>query len=110
MKIMVIQYDYFTGHPNSVKPQLDRSLRAYSGKNSGVKVGITSDPKRRASQHSGDGWDRLIVKYKTSSVNYINQIEKYLIDHHWDSVTNQRGGGGGPNANGPYYLYFLIRK
>ncbi len=51
----------------------------------------------------------MIVKYRTSSVNFINQIEAFLIDRHWDYIKNLVGGGGGANGEGPYYLYVLLK-
>lgn len=45
-------------------------------------------------------------KYHTSYVNFINEMEKIIIDHHWEIITNEVSGGGGPNGKTPpYYLY-----
>ena len=45
-----------------------------------------------------------------SSVNSINEMEKIIIDHHWEIITNEVSGGGGPNGKTPpYYLYILIK-
>jgi hypothetical protein len=63
-------------------------------------------------EHSKTGpkWDSMIVKYETTSVNFVNKLEKLLIDNHWDYITNEIGGGGGPTGKGNQYLYILIKK
>ena len=108
---MELHEDYWTGNINDVIESLNRSIAQYIRNNKKVKIGITCNPQRRIKEHSSskENWDRMIIKYKTSSVNYINQIEKILIDNHWDYITNEVAGGGGPNGNPPYYLYVLLK-
>ena len=109
---MELEYDNWTGKFNEVKTALIRSVAQYNVHYSKLKIGITNNPERRVVEHdkANLGWKKMIVKYQTSSVNYINEMEKIIIDHHWDIVANEVGGGGGPNAKtGPYYLYFLLK-
>ena len=109
---MEVIYKGWTGPLNIVREPLIRSIGQYTRHYSKVKVGITSDPERRSRDHqrSTQRWNTMVVKYKTSSVNFINQLEKIIIDHHWDYIENEIGGGGGPNAkHGPYYLYVLLK-
>lgn len=109
---MFVKYDYWEGHISSVLYQLQQSVCAYTQHYHKVKIGITCNPERRLSEHyrSKHEWDQMVIKYKTTSVKYINQIEKLLIDSNWNYVTNERGGGGGPNGEPPYYLYVLLKK
>ncbi|MCO6175366.1 hypothetical protein NHF50_09955 [Flavobacterium sp. NRK F10] len=104
-------YEYQTGTFNDVKESLIRSIAQYLRHYNKVKVGITSNPLNRFSQHSnsGKGWKKMIVKYETSSVSYINEMEKLLIDNFSDLLQNEIGGGGGPNGKPPYYLYLLLK-
>lgn len=108
---MELRYDYWTGNFGSVKTSLIKSIQRYAYLYDNVKIGITSNPDSRKNKHrsSGQGWQKMIVKYETSSVRYINEMEKLLIDHHWEVITNLRGGGGGPNGSPPYYLYVLVK-
>ncbi len=109
---MDLKEDYWTGSINDVKDSLIRSVAQYVRHYSVVKVGITNDPKRRCGEHlrSGLGWKHMVVKYKTSSVNFVNQLETVIVDHHFDRVANERSGGGGPNGStGPYYLYVIVK-
>lgn len=65
--------------------------------------------RKREHQRSSKKWERMVVKYKTCSVNSINRIETIFVDHHWEYLQNEVGGGGGPNGNAPYFLYVLLR-
>lgn len=108
---MKLEVDYWTGNINDVIESLNRSIAQHIRNNTKVKIGITCDPERRYKEHSlsKENWDRMVVKYKTSSVNYINELEKKLIAHHWEYIKNEVAGGGGPNGTPPYYLYLLIK-
>ncbi|MBU3660379.1 MAG: hypothetical protein FGM14_10940 [Flavobacteriales bacterium] len=106
---MTLHYDYFSGHLYSVETSLKKSVAVYTRKYYRVKIGITNNPERRAKEHARNGtWKRMIVKYYTTSVKYINDMERIIISHHWDRVENEVGGGGGPNGRAPYYLYVLV--
>jgi hypothetical protein len=106
---MQVNYSYWTGHLTNVETSLKKSVAAYIRLGYAVKIGITNNPERRAKEHARKGtWKRMIVKYYTTSVKYINDMERIIIAHHWDRVENEVGGGGGPNGSGPYYLYVLV--
>jgi len=107
---MKLEYNFWTGHIESVETSLKKSVAAYIRLGYSVKIGITNHPERRASQHSKDAkWIKMVVKYKTNSISYINTMERILIDHHWFNIENEIGGGGGPNGKkGPYFLYVLL--
>lgn len=109
---MELVYDYWTGNFENVKASLIRSIAQYNVHHKKIKIGITNNPETRKSQHENArlGWNKMIVKYHTSSVNYINEMEKIIIDHHWDIVENEVGGGGRPNGKtSPYFLYVLLK-
>ncbi|MCG8573371.1 MAG: GIY-YIG nuclease family protein [Flavobacteriales bacterium] len=108
---MDLEYDYWTGSLNDVKASLKRSVAQYIRNHKKVKIGITNNPERRKNQHAGsdEKWDKMIVKYQTFSINFIDQLEKLLIDEYWDYIQNEIGGGGGPKGDPPYYLYVLLK-
>ena len=108
---MKLEYDYWTGSINEVSESLIRSVGQYTRYYGKVKIGITNNPERRMREHqrSSIRWGKMVVKYRTSSVNFINQLEKLLINYHWDYIKNEIGGGGGPNGKEPYYLYLLLK-
>lgn len=78
---MELKYDYWTGNFSYVKTLLIRSIQRYAYLYDNVKIGITSNPDARKSKHksSGQGWKKMIIKYETSSVRYINEMEKLLM-------------------------------
>lgn len=111
--IMELIYDYWKGKPSEVNTSLKRSISQYTRYYSNVKIGITCRPKDRLRQHNKMNldWEKMIIKYETSSINFINKIEKDHIDYQWEFVTNLRAGGGGPNGKtGPFFLYVLLKK
>ena len=110
---MELIYDYWKGKPSEVKTSLKRSISQYTRHYSKIKIGITCRPKDRLRQHHKMNlkWEKMIIKYETTSVNFINKIEKEHIDYQWEYITNQRTGGGGPNGKkGPFFLYVLLKK
>ncbi|GAB5565176.1 MAG: hypothetical protein Wins2KO_22390 [Winogradskyella sp.] len=108
---MEIEYNFWTGSINEVKVSLIRSVGQFTRHYRNVKIGITNNPERRVSEYKRDSrrWNKMIVKYKTSSINFINQLEKILIEYHWNYIKNEIAGGGGPNGKPPYYLYILLK-
>ena len=109
---MVLEYDYWTGSLNQVLETLTRSIGQYIRHYRKVKIGITSNPAKRAYQHNRSKmkWDFMVVKYETSSTNFIKQLERILIDHNWEYIQNEIGGGGGSLGPGKKYLYVLLKK
>jgi hypothetical protein len=107
---MIILDKFITGHITDVESSLKKSVSAYFRKGYKLKIGITNNPKLRANKHGQTGrWKVMILKYQTSSVRYINEIERIIIEHHWDYIENEVAGGGGSNGKeGPYYLYILL--
>lgn len=105
---MVI-YDYWTGRPNEIIASLNRSVAQYIRNHTEIKIGITNHPERRFKQHrQNKDWDKMIVKYSTTSIRNVAYLEKALIEYHWAYITNQISGGGGPSGQPPYYLYVLL--
>lgn len=111
---MTIFYSYYTGTPVAVLTGLKQSIAQYRKSHTAFKIGITADPNQRWSQHSNSSdWDRMVVVYKTTSYNFVTQVEKELIAYtfEWDGSENQVGGGGGKPADATvYYVYFLLKK
>lgn len=108
----MVEYNEVTGHPNVIWDKLNRKVNGYKGKNKKIKIGITGrNPQKRFYEHLQTyQWKRMVVIYKTSSVNYANTIEKWLVEYHSEHVENLKNGGGSyhlPNE-GPNYVYILI--
>ena len=72
---MHLTYKCISGQPSNVTASLSRSLSQFERYYSQVKIGITSNPERRANEHAQQGWQRMVVKYKTSSLRNANTVE-----------------------------------
>lgn len=105
---MELKYDYWTGQFEDIKGSLIRNISQYSINNNAIKIGITSNPERKIKEHldSNLGWKKMVIKYQTSSVNYINVMEEILINYHWEYTNNERNMF---NQSKFYYLYILIK-
>lgn len=101
-----------TGHLNRLEARLRRRVGGFCRWWRWIKVGITTNPKLRAKQHfvKDPEWCELVVLWKTSSRKRAQDAESMLIDSNWGraNLDNQRGGGGGRNAEGTHYLYVLL--
>ena len=89
---------------------LVRSVAQYKWRSASIKIGITSNPERRAREYDGWEYDEMVVLYKTSRYsndNFVRELERELVDKHWEDCDNSIGGGGGPLGKPPYYLYIV---
>lgn len=110
---MELKYNHWKGSFEAVDEVLRKCISQYTRNHSKVKIGITNKPERRIKQHSKSNlnWEKMIVIYETSSVSFVNKMEKKHISYQMLYVTNQRNGGGGRDGKtGPYYLYVLLKK
>ena len=102
---------FYTGNPNVICSRLNISVGQYCRRYNNVKVGITNNPRRRFYEHIDRNpemhWERMVVKYKTSSVNNANTVEDWFINNRPDLV-NKWTGRSGMSGNGPFYVYFLL--
>lgn len=108
-----VSYNYVEGHPDGALPTLRRRVGQYTRNVGEFKIGRTSTPEARANQPDyADGYDEMIVIYKTNSAAYVNDVERDLIDYFnaHDDNRNFRGGGGGPLGRAPYYVYLVRSK
>lgn len=101
-------YQYLTGQPIAVVASIARSIAQYERYHSQVKVGITSNPERRANEHAQQGWQRMVVKYKTSSLRNANTVEKYFINGR-EELKNKWTGFSPLSGHGPYYTYIIMK-
>ena len=108
---MELKYNYWTGSVNNVLEHLNRSIGQYKQYKK-IKIGKTNNPKRRVSEHSRNNinWDKMVVLYKTTSVNFVKKLETILVDNNWDYIENEISGGGGPDGEGDQYIYILLKK
>ena len=97
-----------TGRPSAVITPLRRRIAANIRFCISLKIGITSNPKERALDYSSE-YDDMMLLYKTSSDNYVKDMERRMICEYWDYVDNSIGGGGGRLGSAPYFLYIVRR-
>jgi hypothetical protein len=104
-----VEYKIISGAPGNVLPALVRSVGAFSRHYSDVKVGITGrNPQTRFSEHLRvKEWDKMVVKYKTSSQNFVNKIEDYFIANN-RKLKNEWVGTSHLTESNTYFLYVLL--
>jgi len=108
-KKKIVEDKLITGAPKNVNTPLIASLKIFLTKYQSVKVGITGrTPQERFDEHLNDrNWNRMIVKYKTSSENFANQIEDLFISE-FPKLKNHWIGKSELSKEGDNYLYFLL--
>lgn len=108
---MELKHDHWQGHFEDILATFIRSISQYSINHNGIKIGITNDLERQLKEHksSNKDWKRMLVKYETNSINYINIIEEKLSNYHWEYTSNIRHDANDGQKNPPYYLYIIIK-
>lgn len=103
-----------------MRDSLFRTLGQYTRHAHHVKVGITNNPYRRWYEHSIDGWEKMVVVYRSpcrtdeTRLQDVREIERELIEHVRRRSTSEfyyyniRDGGDGPPATGDQYVYVLL--
>ena len=102
---------YFSGWPKDVIPRLKVAVGIFKKSYKFVKIGITSNPENRFSQHKKHdknySWERMVVKYQTTSVANANAVEDHFIETD-DSLVNIWTGYSHMTEKGPYHVYILL--
>lgn len=95
---------------DDLKKFFNRRIAQYLSRANELKIGITSrNPKIRFEEHLKDkNWKRMVVLYKTTSVDYVKELERFLVNNYFDYITNEVGGGGGDlSSGGSSFLYII---
>lgn len=74
------------------------------------KIGITSNPERRADEYcydTGNKYQEMVVLSQSESSGIIRELERRLVSKHRAESDNKQGGGGGHLGKPPYYLYIV---
>lgn len=95
-----------------VASTLRRRVSAYTREDvvSRFKIGITNNPQARFSKGYSAKYDEMIVLYRSSSLDFVSQVECDLIKHNEELAKNRVGGGGGNYGDPPYYLYIVLKQ
>lgn len=106
---MELIYDHWKGSLNIVKEPLTKSLAQYIRSNRKVKIGITNRPQRHlgVKDESSKDWKKMVVKYRTPSMDNVTNLKKILVDNFKDQVENESNGMA--LGDGPYYLYVMLK-
>lgn len=108
----MIKHNAITGHPNQVFETLNRKIGQYKARYTHLKIGITGrSPEIRFREHRNNfDWNLMLIIYETSSNNYANTLESWLVAHHRESIVNIRiGGGSNLSFDGSNYVYLLLK-
>ena len=108
---MELKYDYWTGHFEDIKASLIKSISQHSINHKGIRIGITNDPERRHKEYQigNQGWVKMIVKYETTSANYIHIMDEILSSYHWEYASNIKGDVSESYKTPPFYVYLVIK-
>lgn len=101
---------YYSGFPANVIPLLRISISLFLRNYKRVKIGITNNPERRWKEHQrqdAESWDRMVIKYVTTSVNNANRVEKFFIDAE-PALHNRWTGWSNMSNSDNYYVYILL--
>jgi hypothetical protein len=112
MASKIVEYNEVSGSLNNVIETLNRKIGQYKANHTKIKIGITGrDPQQRFNEHLKTiSWSRMVVIYETSSHNFANTIEKWLVEQHFDELVNQKQGGGSElSYEGKNYVYVLMK-
>jgi len=107
---MEIEQKIQSGWPRNIIRRLNVSIGLYLKYYNNVKIGITYDPDRRMREHSRScryDWDRMILRYKTTSEKNDNEIEKWFI-HNRPELVNQWDGDSHMPEGYWYFIYILL--
>ena len=109
MKEDRVLFDFVTGRPEEIVTTVLRKISALTRENlvRWFKVGITSDPHGRFRKYVN--YDRMIVVYKSPSLNSVRDLECELIEHNSELADNFIGGGGGRSGQPPYFMYVVVQ-
>lgn len=108
---MNIRYELETGWPSQTN--LHRRVSAFtrSDRARGFKIGITNNPEVRSQQQDyRSAYDEMVVIYKTNSIKFVRNLERFLTDYHELNSDNVNRGGGGNYGTRPYYLYIVVKR
>lgn len=106
-----VENSIVTGMPVDVIYNLKITLGLLKLNYTDIKIGITGrDPQARFNEHQRDGgWERMIVKYQTTSENFANKVEDYFINK-YPKLKNEWVGYSNLSCKFPtYYVYFIMK-
>jgi len=105
-----VHFAFETGRPSTVATSLRRRVSAYTREGIVFKIGITNNPHGRFSKKDYSRYDKMIVLYRSASLESVSQVERDLIEHNKEITKNRIAGGGGNYGEPPYYLYIVLRQ
>ena len=105
-----VVYYYFTGGRQYIVSHVLKVISANTREDRvrWFKIGITNNPESRFRHYAKD-YDKMIVVYRSSSLNNVSELERELIEHNREIADNVIGGGGGNYGSPPYFLYVVIK-
>ena len=86
----------------------------FAGERKPYKIGITGDPKKRRTGQDYQGYTRMILLHKTTSMDKVRKWEgehEDLVRRHHKRNKNMENGlkKGGLKKNRFYYLYVVVQ-
>ncbi|MCR6629601.1 MAG: hypothetical protein NVV74_05820 [Magnetospirillum sp.] len=114
---MTVIWNEWSGHLAPKMKSLHRTVGQYlrNGRHSHVMVGVTSNPERRWKERYRKEWDKMVVIYRTMSLEYATRCEREIVAHfghsraQFESSWNTNPGGNGNfRSYGPYFIYLVL--
>jgi hypothetical protein len=113
----MIEENTIVGRVNDALPETKQKLNGYLRSYDRIKIGATTDPEQRWRRgHERDGWDKMVLVYRSNHAGSTRSMEKKLIEY--ARGTNFRvkpanvlpGGEGINDGYDKYWVYVLVER
>jgi hypothetical protein len=101
------------GFKNVVHERVQKAIADVISNHHDCKIGKSSDPIRRFNEHyKGEGYDNMIVVYKSSSKRFVEHYESVFNSYFFSNTTNINAGSGGQLSEDStvHYVYVAVKK
>ena len=116
MKDNNLVWSYVEGRVNEALPAIKRQLCGYMANYERLYIGATTDPGSRWHSHQSEGWQKMIVLYKSRFPGATHSMETKLVraahDWHFSVKPDNPVNSAKPLPTGrsSYFTYALVGK
>ena len=114
MALQAIHWAYTEGRVSAVIPHLKRQLGGYLSTYGRIHIGATTDPGVTAQQYARQGFDKVVMVYKSAWPGAARSVERRLNQaaHAWRFTTTvdspAAGGEELPSGRAAYFVFLAV--